>query len=180
MKKTLTLAGVVILVGGGAATYLFVSKPSHVPAQQVVASAAEPYVVPVLENHYTNDTYHFSVEMPAQFSAQEEDDATSKTILLQDESGNGIQILVSPYDSSVKTLTADDIRASIPDLHIRDDQVLEIGDDYRGVAFKSDNEAFGGDSREVWFVFRGNLYQISTYARLDGLLKAMFATWKFF
>ena len=65
-------------------------------------------------------------------------------------------------------------------MKVIDDQILEIGNNYKGVAFRSDNAAFDGDSREVWFVFKGNLFQISTYARLDPLLKAMFATWKFF
>jgi len=59
-------------------------------------------------------------------------------------------------------------------------QPVEIGDDYTGVAFRSDNPAFGGASREVWFVFHGNLYQISTYEHLDSLLQTMFSTWKFF
>jgi hypothetical protein len=117
------------------------------------------------------------------------------TILLQDQKGDGIQILVTPYDD-VKVFTADMIRTAIPDMQISDVQTLEIGDpstssgqvSYKGVAFKSDNEAFGGDSREVWFVYpecnRGvchpQLYQISTYARLDPLLKSLFATWEFF
>lgn len=38
----------------------------------------------------------------------------------------------------------------------------------------------GGASHEVWFVFRENLYQISTCARLDNLLQEMFSTWSFF
>jgi hypothetical protein len=37
------------------------------------------------------------------------------------------------------------------------------------------------DAREACrSYFPGNLYQISTYARLDPLLQAMFGTWKFF
>jgi hypothetical protein len=58
-------------------------------------------------------------------------------------------------------------------------QLVEVGPNYVGLAFKSDNQAFDGASREVWFVFRGNLYQISTYAWLDPLLQAIFKTWQF-
>ncbi len=43
----------------------------------------------------------------------------------------------------------------------------------------SDNPAFAGASREVWFVFNTNLYQISTYTEFDELLKGLFGTWQF-
>ena len=71
------------------------------------------------------------------------------------------------------------IEKDIPDLLITDAQTVEIGDNYKGLAFKSDNSAFGGASREVWFVFRNNLYQISTYEKFDELLKKVFSTWVF-
>jgi hypothetical protein len=120
--------------------------------------------------------------MPEGFSAQElEKNADgASTILIQNKSGEGIQILVTPFPEDTKVLTADQIRQDIPDMQVRQPEEVAIGAQYKGVAFLSDNEAFENASREVWFVFRGNLYQISTYERLDTLLKAIFATWKFF
>jgi hypothetical protein len=120
--------------------------------------------------------------MPEDFNAQELPFASDEahTIVLQNSKGEGIQILVTPHQGDAKTLTADDVRSSIPDMQVTEEQEVEIGADYKGVAFKSDNDAFEGASREVWFFFRGNLYQISTYAYLDPLLKSMFGTWKFF
>jgi hypothetical protein len=76
-------------------------------------------------------------------------------------------------------MTAERIRADIPDMVIVDTETVEIGTDRMGLAFKSDNEAFDSASREVWFVFGGYLYQISTYERLDPVLKELFATWQF-
>ncbi|HWO07475.1 MAG TPA: hypothetical protein VNM40_02730, partial [Candidatus Paceibacterota bacterium] len=104
----------------------------------------------------------------------------AKTILLQNSAGEGIQIYITPQPGAPNSLTAADVRASIPDMEVTNEQVVEIGTGNTGVAFISDNEAFGGASREVWFYFRGHLYQISTYAHLDPLLQAMFGTWKFF
>ena len=49
-----------------------------------------------------------------------------------------------------------------------------------GINFKSDNPTFDGDSREVWFVYKTNIYQISTYAHDDGLLQSELQTWTFF
>jgi hypothetical protein len=90
-----------------------------------------------------------------------------------------VQIIVSPFNEDLHALTQDRIHQDVPDMTISDSQPIQIGENYTGLAFKSDNEAFGGASREVWFAFRGNLYQISTYDRLDPLLKKIFATWKF-
>lgn len=135
-----------------------------------------------LSSVYRNTELGFSLEMPQGFRSQElpVDDDGGRTILLQNDVGEGIQIYAVPYSEDVTSLSAEDIRAALPDLRVTEEQRVEIGENNSGVAFKSDNEAFSGDSREVWFVFRGTLYQISTYARLDGLLQAMFATWKFF
>lgn len=134
-----------------------------------------------LQTNYENKTYSFSLRTPKGFSVQElpTDETGADTVILQNEKGEGIQIRISPFED-IRALTADMVRENIPDMQISETETVAIGPEYTGVAFISDNEAFGGSSREVWFVYQGNLYQISTYARLDTLLKAMFATWKFF
>lgn len=139
-----------------------------------------PYVVPSLTKPYTSSRYGFSLNIPEDFKVRESDMNGSYTIVFENTKSEGIQIVISPYDKKgVKVLTKDMIQSAIPDMQITDDQVLDVGSTYKGIAFKSDNDAFNGDSREVWFIFKDNLYQISTYSRFDGLLKAMFATWEF-
>jgi hypothetical protein len=120
--------------------------------------------------------------MPGDFTAQElpADENGAQTVALQNASGDGVQITITPFDEDLAVLSKERIAQDVPDLKISDEQSVEIGANHTGLAFKSDNAAFGGASREVWFVFRGNLYQISTYERLDPLLKAIFATWQFF
>lgn len=176
MKKFLLLAGGIAVVVGGV---FFASKFHITPA----AVAEAPYAVPPLTKGYENEAYEFSLNMPENFEASEIDNGEEgRTILLQDAGGNGIQIAVSPFDEDTGagyTLTQERIEHDVPDLKIVDAQPVEVGSNYRGLAFKSDNGAFGGASREVWFVFGGNLYQISTYDRLDDLLKQIFATWQF-
>lgn len=151
-----------------------------------------PYIVPPLTKKYENATYGFSLSIPEDFSIRESgipDTNTpstneSHTIVFENSkkagSNEGIQIVISPYDQKgVKKLTKEMIQSAIPDMNITDEQVLEIGNSYTGLAFKSDNDAFDGNSREVWFIYKDNLYQISTYSRLDDLLKGIFATWEF-
>ncbi len=205
VSKKKLLIGVMLLcvVGaGGYAAYRFrapsennssglaptTASPAPValsPEEQKTMSETMAKVVevpaPALGPMYTNKKYGFSVQMPNDFKVQElpGDDATSQTVLLQNTKGDGVQILITKYPDTAM-LTGDDVRSNIPDMRVVQEQVVNIGPDYRGVAFMSDNDAFAGASREVWFVFHGNLYQISTYARLDPLLKSMFITWKFF
>lgn len=183
---SIVIAGIVYLYAGGHAAEFSHTSVSPLASMSNDAGTAESAAP--LEKEYKNNTFRFSVSMPEDFNVQElppdlpaqAGEKGAHTIVLQNAKGDGIQILVTPYSDDTKVLTAADVRASIPDMKVTDEQVVEIGSDYQGVAFKSDNDAFGGASREVWFYFRGNLYQISTYERLDPLLKQMFATWKFY
>lgn len=144
--------------------------------------AAVVYSVPPLTKEYTNPLYNFSLSMPEDFEATEITDELTggNTTVLQNQQGEGVQIVVSPFDEDIRELTQERIAQDVPDMTIADTQVVEVGDDYKGLAFKSNNDAFDGASREVWFIFNGHLYQISTYERLDPLLKAIFGTWQFF
>ncbi len=119
--------------------------------------------------------------MLADFNVQEPPSTgEGKIIVLQDAKGNGIQILITPYSSDTKVLTADDVCASIPDMKVTDDQVVEVGNNYKGVAFKSNNDAFGGASREVGFVFLWKPVS-NFHLRASGPpLQSMFSTWRFF
>ena len=179
-RVVVSLIVLAVLAVGAYVFFMHTSAPVVVPS---AATSTAPYTVPALSKPYENTGYGFSLKMPADFtSAETTDPGGNDVITLQDQSGNGIQITVSPFDEDTGqgyTLTKERILKDVPDLTIRDEQPLPVGEHYQGIAFKSDNPAFGGDSRDVWFVFRGNLYQISTYARLDDLLKAMFATWQF-
>jgi hypothetical protein len=145
-------------------------------------SGGESYNGAPLDADYKNETFRFALDMPDGFSVGElpPDENGGTAIILQNKKGEGIQIYITPTDREAKILTAEDVRTSLPGTEVKDSQVVTIGNDHQGIAFLSDNPAFDGSSREVWFYFRGNLYQISTYERLDTLLQAMFATWTFF
>ena len=173
MKKIFIIIAIVAIAGGGYFAYTKFVAPAASDMQ-------EPYVVSALGDEYRNETYGFSLTMPEGFKARiMSTSVEGETILLEDQTGNGIQIMITPIDEDIPALTVERIKADIPDMQISDEQVVEVGSSRTGLAFKSDNEAFDGASREVWFVFRGNLYQISTYERLDPLLKAVFQTWQF-
>lgn len=187
MNRTLpiiTAVGIVVLLVG--AWLLWGGKGTPLQFGAVKPSAltlgGAPYTGAPLTADYKNETFRFALDVPDGFTAGElpEDENGASTIIIQNDKGEGIQIYVTPAGSDNKTLSAESIRSSIPDMTVSDVEEVEIGNDYRGVAFLSDNEAYERNSREVWFYYKGNLYQISTYARLDSLLQAMFATWSFY
>lgn len=190
MQKYARIAGVVFVLAlfvygcvrvMNIGSYGTISPQLLATAGLPLRSDGTPYEIPSFANTYKNDKYHFSLSVPQGFSTQEipNDSTQGQTIVLQDEEGNGIQILITPSPEDIAHLTADRVHQDIPDMKVSDVQPVEVGANHSGIAFMSDNEAFAGASREVWFVFHGNLYQISTYARLDGLLQTMFGTWKF-
>lgn len=189
MKRYVLIIGVAVLalIGAGLLWRFSISTPSFnlslTPTNTAGAQdeSIEPYEVPPLGEAYTNSEYGFSLTLPEGFTARAmaRNAAGSRAIVLEDDRGNGIQIMVTPFEEDIHALTAERIRRDVPDLAIENTQPVEIGANHTGLAFVSDNPAFGGSSREVWFVFRGDLYQVSTYLRLDELLQTMFQTWRF-
>lgn len=179
MKRIILILSVIIVIIGIIAAVWYFDVFDVVKKGVMGAAAAAPYVVPPIQDIYTNGALGFSLGLPDGFGAQEYEESGVKTVILQDAGGNGIQILATPIKEDIPHLSIDLVRQDIPDMKVSDVQSVEIGEGRTGVAFMSDNEAFGGASREVWFIFRGHLYQISTYARLDNLLQSMFASWQF-
>ncbi len=161
---------VLILLLGCVAYYIY-SGSSSEPEET-------PFKVPVLNQKYENAKHGFGLTMPEGFTSRESSANGSDTIVFENAKAEGIQIVISPYDD-IKILTKAMIESDIPDMQVLDPQPVEIGNANTGLAFRSDNDAFNGKSREVWFVFNRELYQISTYERLDELLQKMFATWTF-
>ena len=176
MKARLVIATVlVIMLSAG----YFVWRTRSMPGTEL---PPVDYSTVLLTKPYQNDTYKFSLSMPGNFEVRElpADEGGATTLLIESaDRADGVQIVVSSFDENITALTAERIQQDVPDLVITDPQPVEIGEHNTGLAFKSNNEWFNGASREVWFVFRGNLYQVSTYDRLDPLLKKIFSTWKF-
>lgn len=189
MKKIITT--IVILILAIVAWYFFYGKimPTrfsnsnkvYVPASDVSAEAIAEIASYKYDQTYTDPTYNFSFKYPTNFevtSAPEQSDGVA--IIVQDLVKKiGVQIIITKSDGPDIDLTADIIHTKISDMRVDQSQEILIGKNRKGLAFMSDNKVFGGKSREVWFVYNGNLYQISTYMELDEFLKGLFATWQF-
>ncbi len=131
---------------------------------------------------YTHTKYNFSFLYPETYSATTffDEAVQADVVLVQEaEKGVGFQIQITPFDVDVPVLTAERVKRDLPSMTISDVQEIDLGEYGKGIAFMSNNENFGGSSREIWFVWKGYLYQISTYKYLDSILQAIMNTWEF-
>jgi len=129
---------------------------------------------------YSHPAYGFTFKYPEDFAISEFPSDNSEVVLIQNAAKNiGAQIVITPSDDEDVDITPEVIKEAIPSLKISEPQAIAISPERKGLAFKSDNPAFGGDSREIWFVFNHNFYQISAEAKFDEFLKGLFKTWEF-
>ncbi|MBY0294045.1 hypothetical protein K2Q08_01785, partial [Patescibacteria group bacterium] len=184
MKKTYIFLGLLVTLvslAGGVWWLASIGRmPFTAPALQELPTQAH-LPVPPLSETYRNERFHLSFNYPATYTVREVGSGLETSILVENTSDNkGIQIFITPYKDTDTTITVERIESEVPDIEVTDPQPILLGTAGEGLAFRSNNEDFGGDSREAWFIIAGNLYQISTYAEYDEVLKAIFATWSFF
>jgi len=144
-----------------------------------------------LTKTYSNAAYGFMLKMPADFSAyppnatpnrDETGAPTGQAIVLQNKSGAAVQIVVTKdsREASNSTLTAEDIEQLAPYYDLSQATPIEIAPGVTGVTFTdTKHPAYGEATEEVWFTYRGNLYEVTADARNAELFKSMMATWTF-
>ena len=126
---------------------------------------------------YENAKYRFGLLYPQELNVreyQEADGAMSATFEERVE-GKGFQIYVTPYGANV--VTQERFRLDLPSGVIEEPTEVVI-DGVRGTIFWSKNSIMG-DTREVWFINNGFLYEVVTYKQLDEWLGAIMQTWQF-
>jgi hypothetical protein len=182
--KRIFLPLLTIAIIGVAGYFIFGERNTTYEVSNIISNGSTSAPITPGSKEYSSSKYNFSVKLPEGFSAREissaelGDGSQSESIVFENGKGEGIQIVVTPFDD-IKVLTADMIKADIPDMKIEQVQTVDVGQNYKGIAFISNASEFDGASREVWFVFKGNLYQISTYTKFDALLQSIFSTWQF-
>jgi hypothetical protein len=181
MKKIIISILIVLALVIGIYYWQNRSKGNLLTNPSIVASESDKEISQYqYTESYTHPINHFSFNYPKEFTVTSIPSDDIETILVQSTTTKvAVQITISPFQGEDVDITSDIIKTEIPDMKIDNVQDLLVGPSRKGLAFVSDNPAFGGKSREVWFVFKGNLYQISTYYEFDEFLKGVFATWKF-
>lgn len=140
---------------------------------------------------YLNHEYGFSLEYPKSWSAKTfQEENIGKTILFQGGEREGFQIFITPFYEGLEKapqyqrlddlLTRERILRDLPSAVIEGPMEVLIGPskNLRALLFWSEDPLIGR-TREVWFVQKGYLYEVTAYAQIDELLAGIMSTFVF-
>jgi hypothetical protein len=155
------------------------SQPAGAALPSSEALPAEPITQPASngQRRYENVAFHFSLLYPEDLRVleyQEDGDALTVTFENQGD-GRGFQVYVTPYESA--QFTKEQIKRDTTSGVMKDPGDITVGG-AKATAFFSTNAAMG-DTREVWIVKDGYLYEIVTYRPFDAWLTEILTTWQF-
>ncbi len=126
---------------------------------------------------YQNAKFKFSLLYPQAMQVREyvERDGALSVTFDNETSGEGFQIYVTPYKE--KQITEARFKLDQPS-GVYKEPVDVVVDGTRATMFFGHNSIMG-ETREVWFIRGGYLYEVATYKQLDTWLGSIMQTWKF-
>lgn len=142
----------------------------------IISSPAEP-----LPGHikYVNERYGFSFYHSPQGKITEYDEGQgAMTIVLENEQRvRGMQIFIVPYNEP--TISDERFRADVPSGVRENVEMTTLGViGIPAVTFTSLDERLG-ETREIWFIYRGHLYEITTFKGVGNWFAPIIQSWRF-
>ena len=139
-----------------------------------------------LAARYENSQYGFSFGQPDGFNISDFEEGGGKVILVKNVGSsvsnnsnnyeNGFQIFIAAFDEP-GPITKERILKDIPDMIINGEQYIDVGGE-RALNFTSQDD-LGGETREIWMVHGGFLYQVKGYKNFEEKMIEVLKTWKF-
>jgi len=168
-KITFFIFFLILVVGFAVWMNLGSTEPSDIGVASAVQFSGE---------RYGNSEFNFSFEKPEGYNIGEFEEGDSYVVLAQPKEGQtGFQIIITLLGAEDTEITKDIIVSEIPGIKIENDKTFSIGRS-KGLIFESDNSAFNGTSAEAWFMYKGNLYQISGYGDSMSAIEQILKTWE--
>ena len=167
----------VLAIGAGANWYLQRAPAAPMASTTTSATSSDATIVQPSTTEYDSPTYHFKLLYPSDFTVNEydEDDGSHTTTFEGASPGDGFQISVRPYTSSY--ITPERFKTDDPSGVMLQAQDIAIDGAPAKIFFGKNNQM--GETREVWFIHGGFLYEVTTYKALDSWLGDIMITWKF-
>jgi hypothetical protein len=153
------------------------NSPGDLPASPIETATSSVVSAPPGWSAYRNARYHFALFYPngLEIRAYEEKGSAS-TITFQDEKrGIGFQIFVVPYGES--QVSQERFLLDEPS-GVREEPITVSVDGAVGAAFYGKDVRLG-DTREVWFIKDGILYELTAPRSESDWLQGIIDTWKF-
>jgi len=197
MKKILVILIIIIVI----VALFFVFKKDEAPENDklgiadnnlagggsvIISEVVETKIEKLDENSNTfyHPQYRFSMIYPSDMNNTNFVEGGGEQILFQDSAGDKwFQFYITPWDEG-DNLSVERIKQDLPDLVMKNTQSVILGPEQesgvgpRAVIFFGQEDGLG-ETREVWFVKNGRLYQITTYKRLDLFLAEILSTLTF-
>ena len=177
MKKVFFIVILIAVLGGGFLAWrrLHTNTPARGGEKALQTSAVQQNETPI----YTDPKSRFSFTYPAGYVAHPiEEGNIGETLLVQKGTGpkTAFQIFISEFDEP-GPITKARILKDVPDMVVNEPTEAIIGKErVTAFIFKS-KEPSVGDTREIWLVAGGYLYQITAPIDLDPEVAEMMKTW---
>jgi len=128
------------------------------------------------DTQYKNLLLNFSIFYPNNLKITETSKGNTSTIIFNDKKENrGFQVFVVPYLEN--EISEERLKMDLPSGIILEQKSITV-DGVPATTFFSKNTKIG-DTKEIWFIKNGFLYEIMTYKDLDNWLLEIMKTWKF-
>jgi len=170
-----------VLVAIGVFYLSYKKQPVIAPDTPAIATmtteAAGARTVPDGWREYQNIAYRFSLLHPQGLEVKEyPEGGNALTLTFQNvKEQKGFQIFIVPYEEP--QVSEERFKRDLPS-GVRANLTNIIVDGATGAAFYSANTLLG-ETREVWFIYGGFLYEVTTLKSLEMWLDSVMQTWKF-
>jgi type II secretory pathway pseudopilin PulG len=136
-----------------------------------------PSMAPSETSEYRNTHYDFALSYPKDLVMKEYDEGSGvRTITFENpDNGFGFQIFIKPYTErqvNSEVFTIDESSGVM-----KDPKPIIVGG-VKGTEFYGHNDQMD-DTREIWFIHEGYLFEVYTYKPLDSWLMVIMKTWRF-
>jgi hypothetical protein len=140
-------------------------------------SLAGPRTPPAGLKEYRNEFYRFEMFYPDDLTPTVHDESGSAaTITFQNaDHSRSFQVFIVPYGDP--KISKERFKTDLPSGIIDQPSNITVGGEPATEFYSTDSKV--GDTREVWFVGRGFLYEITTYKELSDLLQPIVDSWMF-
>lgn len=128
---------------------------------------------------YQNDRYGFYFYHSPEANITEYDEGDGATTIVQENFSNlrGLQIFIVPYTEP--TVSEERFKLDIPSGVIKNLATTTLGKiKVPAITFNSFDENLG-ETREIWFIHEGHLYEITTFKGIRDWLTPIIQSWRF-
>lgn len=152
---------------------------AHAPSNSTPPSVPESTTQDAArgQRKYKNTAFHFSLLYPQNLQLREyKEPGGALTVTFQDVAAQQeVQIFVTPYGDAQIT----DARFKLDEPSgVEVDPTNIVVDGAKGTEFFSSAPTMD-DTRDVWFIKNGYLYEVTTFKELDSWLQQILQTWQF-